>query len=520
MKRSKSAALIILLTARIAGAGTDPIAMIEARVGPPPDPDPIMETVRTQFAREGFAVTRTAIDDAFGGRLPAPAIEDPALSALAALQELDEGFQLYVNADYARAEAKLESALRGARRNPALLASDSKNLEPIFRAMSALALSQKRLKKTEAKLATFRELIRAFPNRPLSRDDFGPADIDDYKAVAKATSAQPRGELRIDVDDPRVEVFVDGQMRGMGKVELADLVPGVYRVFLRTSSRSELGRTYAIEVRPGGEARLGVSWQVDSRVWIRGPAMALELASDGELRDIAGDASVLASWTQPGMICVVERVQVAGKPALDGTLYRTDRVAVRHHRVMLDGDLAARADELARALRDGTPPEPLAVASTSRRARVVAPPASHSTAALAAGLALMTGGMAIDATTYASGAETHTALERAALASFAVGAALAGTGMYLHARAARADRVTAAAAGIGIGLLFAGTFALVTSQDPSPAFPADGLAIAGVAAAGAGAAALGASLWRSARSPALIVVSQQHGAVVGVAGAF
>jgi hypothetical protein len=83
--------------------------------------------------------------------------------------------------------------------------------------------------------------------------------------------------------------------------------------------------------------------------------------------------------------------------------------------------------------------------------------------------------------------------------------------MYVHARGARADRAAALAAGLGIGLLAAGTFAVITSQDPSPAFAADGLLAAGAVTATAGAAALGTSLWLS---------SQQRGAVVGIAGAF
>jgi hypothetical protein len=110
---------------------------------------------------------------------------------------------------------------------------DTRNLEATFKILAVLALSQARRGDSAGSVATMIELIRTFRSQPIARADYGPDAERLYRAVWKQVQAMDRGQLAITVESDQAVIFVDGQIRGLGRATLTDLIPGVYRVFVQ-----------------------------------------------------------------------------------------------------------------------------------------------------------------------------------------------------------------------------------------------------------------------------------------------
>jgi hypothetical protein len=317
-----------------------------------------MEPLLDELEARGFAARSASVIQWIGSRAPRPGTLDKGKTAAEITQFADTGYEAYTQGRFAAAQAVLQHALDQVHRNPALLALDTTNLNATFKILVGLALSQAKLGDTGGSVATMIELIRTFRGQAIARADYGPDAEQLYRAVGKQVQAMGRGQLAITVESDQAVIFVDGQIRGLGKATLADLIPGVYRVFVQVPATA--GRQYELEVSANQRTSLHVDWDLDSSLWVTEPWIGLVFATEAERAKQAEFAGKLARrWSDGELIAVVGMVQLQGKPGVTGHVYDLGGNVVRSAVVLLDGpDGPGGADEvklrsLARFLDDG-----------------------------------------------------------------------------------------------------------------------------------------------------------------------
>jgi hypothetical protein len=342
---------------------TRPTIVLESYVGQrPANASALMEPLLDELEARGFAARPAQVLRWIGGRAPRPGALDRDRTAAEITRPAALGYAAYTRGKFAEAEAILRHALEQVHRNPAVLALDTTNLNATFKILVGLALSQAKLGDSSGSEATMVELIRTFPGTPITRADYGPDAEQLYRAVLRAVGKQVqaigRGELAIAVDNDQAVIFVDGQIRGLGKATLGDLIPGLYRVFVQVPATA--GRQYELLVNANQRTSLHVDWDLDSSLWVAEPWVGFVFATEAERARQAGFAGKLVRrWSDGEMIVVVGAGQLQGKPAVTGTLYDLGGNVVRHAVVLVDGSAGAsgaseaKLRSLARFLDDG-----------------------------------------------------------------------------------------------------------------------------------------------------------------------
>lgn len=362
--RARGAIVITCLMVMASGAyaspiATSPIVVLEAYGGRrPANVDRFMIPLRDALERHGFAARPETLNRLFGGRIPRPGILDRGVTTADILELINTGYEDFTHAKFNEAARKLTDAIGKLSRNSALLVLDTGNQEAVYKAYVGLSLSQSRLGLTDQATATMAELVRMFRTQPLSRAEHGPTAEQFARKVYKQVSAQGRGRLRIQTGNPRAMIFVDRQIRGMGKAALDDLVPGVYHVLVQEPQTA--GLAYDVEVPESGEVVLDATWEIDTSLIATARWFGFELANDIERRKEAIYAGSYARrWTGRELVAVVGTMKLQGRPALIGTLYLATGSVLRSGVIVLEDALDdaddATLDALAKFLADGTP---------------------------------------------------------------------------------------------------------------------------------------------------------------------
>jgi hypothetical protein len=256
-------------------APTNGIVVFEARVGSPYNArDKISDAIARAFEDEGYAATPAAIAHTLGPRMPRPGVDDRQLTTAQVLQPLSGGFLAWTQGRFEEAEKRLVGGLGQYERNIALVVTDNSNQDIVFRAMAALALSQWAIgdrTRDRAKQAAAREsmlnLHRACPTRRFSSEEFAPDAIEYHRQIGKEAAALGTGSISVRVDSPNVMVFVDGQMRGTGRADLAGMVPGEHAVYLQEPGRGGTGRRFGLNVSANQDAIVNVAWEAHAAFW-------------------------------------------------------------------------------------------------------------------------------------------------------------------------------------------------------------------------------------------------------------
>jgi hypothetical protein len=370
-----------------------PILVLEAHVGArPSELDATVGPVLDELEQRGFAAHPASITRVLGGRAPRPGVLDGGKTAAEITQLVESGFDAFTRGKYKDAETSLGLAVQQIQRNPALLVLDATNARSTFHAFVGLALSQAKLGNAADSVETMTELLRSFSTQTISRAEYGPQAEQFYRAVQKQTQLMGRGRLAVAAGNDHAMIFVDGELRGMGKAALADLIPGTYRVFVEVPGTS--GRQYEVEVRANADRRLDVDWQVDGSLLVSSQWVGFVFASETERGKEASYAGALARRWGGDRIVVVGTTRLQGRSAVIATLYRASGEVARSALVVTGGSDDARLRSLARFIADGTPSDELARVTgvTNRPAAVAAaPPRRRDRAPLGAQLCLGTG---------------------------------------------------------------------------------------------------------------------------------
>lgn len=474
-------ALMVSAAAQAAPTSAARIVVLQSRVGPSQSAiaDELAPILYEELEAEGFAVRPTTIADVLKGQLPLPGILDRGLTTADIMLPVELGYKDWARGKFAEAESRLVPALARIYRNPALLVADTKNLDTTFRALVALALSQSRLGKAAESEETMMELIRMFGSRPISRAEYGPPAEKLYQKVLQQAATAGRGQLFITTDHDQAVIFVDGQIRGIGKAGVGDLVPGIHHVLVQVTTTA--GRQYKVEIKANEALLLETVWKVDMALSVTDPWVSLVFASEADRNQEGVFAGELAKrWGGHGMVAVVSPVQLQGRPFLIGTLYRADGTIVRGAFTSLDGDRRALLRSLAKYLADGTVGPSLNIIGSGQNdappmqaLRESVRPATRWTSKLvvaAGGLALAAGSVAFLATEADDFAPPTSDDPRApAVGVMLGGSVVVGTGVYLWLRESRETSVLAAAlVGAGAASLVAGGALYLTDEDQAP----------------------------------------------------
>lgn len=370
-----------------------PILVLEAHVGArPSELDATVGPVLDELERRGFAAHPASITRALGGRAPRPGALDGGKTAAEITQLVESGFDAFTRGKYKDAETSLDLAVHQIKRNPALLVLDATNARSTFHAFVGLALSQAKLGNAADSVETMTELLRSFSTQTVSRAEYGPQAEQFYRAVQKQTQLMGRGRLTVAAGDDHAMIFVDGELRGMGKAALADLIPGSYRVFIEVPGTS--GRQYEVEVRANADSRLDVDWQVDASLLVSSQWVGFVFASEVERSKEASYAGTVARRWGGDSIVIVGTTRLQGRSAVIATLYRASGEVERSALVVTGGGGdAARLRSLARFIADGTPSDGLARVTgvQSPRTAEAAPPEPHGSMPLGAQLCVGAG---------------------------------------------------------------------------------------------------------------------------------
>lgn len=267
------------------------------------DPKALATRVETQISRSGDTLSDADLAEALG--------------------LVDTGYAGWLAGEFGRAAEELSAALAMFRDRPATVAAQPGHRDAVFRALVGLSLARARLGDTEAATAAMAELVRSFPDREISRAEFGPEPRALYANVKADLGEQDRGTLRVDTDDSTVVVFVNGRYAGIGTQTLEDLHPGSYRLFAQRGS--EPGRVHDIDVASGGEHSLSITWGLDASLRSAAEYVGFVFADERSRQDSeAGYASSVARRIKATGVVVVGIRRYRGRRSIVGTVIDLD----------------------------------------------------------------------------------------------------------------------------------------------------------------------------------------------------
>lgn len=478
--------------------------VFEAHVGEPSLAETMLMTrLRDELESLGLVAQPASLLKTVGGRVPRPGIADPSVTLAELAKLVDTGHNAFTDGDFETAVVLLTKAVRLIKRNPALLVLDTGNAAMVFRAYASLGFSlnkrtrsaenrdtdkrkvssdpQDQLKLTPEAEAVLSKLIRMYPAMRVQKNDYGPIAEQAYLALHRRVLARGSGRLVLRANDGHAMIFVDGQMRGLGTVKVAELLVGDHDVFVQTGT----GRRYELSVNPNEETVFEIDPKIDTCLSVNDERAWFQFSTETErAREAVCGGELSRRWATSNTVAVVGPMAVNGKPAIIATLYRLNGEAVRPTGfVPLEQAGVASIHALARYIADGTPGEgvrlimhggPSDKRSWTSQKSEERHPSLLSALVIGTGSIVVVGGAVVYVASKADDFTKPTYNDRREPAVWAMtgGSAVLGVGIYSWVRETRpAGVVTSAALGTGIAAIVAGTELYLTDQDQQPSGP-------------------------------------------------
>jgi len=297
--------LIVALVISSAGVARGRGAVvIESYAGARPfDADGFMAPVLAELASKGF-VTGKPLAARLDSEVSLPGDSLNAAAIADAERLIDHGYGAFLKGQFDIAVDELGRALDALRAMPATVARHQSLRDPAIRAHLGLALAHLRLGHAESATATMAEFVRSFPDREISRAQYGPEPAELLRKVRGELDQRGRGALSIEVDDPTAVIFLNERYLAVGQASASDLYAGRYRVYVQRGVTP--GRVHLVDVVPGSEQKLPVRWRLDAalttRGWV-GLGLDGEAARAGEA-ELASDLGVALGASQVVVLSV------------------------------------------------------------------------------------------------------------------------------------------------------------------------------------------------------------------------
>jgi hypothetical protein len=468
--------IVIPLEGRAAPSSANaPVLVLEAYTGvPPASAARPMATLNRELEARGFAARTESILRLAGQNIPRPGVADPNVTTRVVAQNVDAAYIQFTQGQYKEAAATLTTSIDVMLRNQALFAIDSSNNDVMFKGLATLSLCKGKLGDAAGAVATMKELIRMFPTRALPRGQYGPSDEAFYRAVSQQVSQMGRGNLTIAGGDSRAVLFVDGQIRGVGTVSLANLTPGIYHVFVQVPGTP--GRAYDAPVFANGDSYVTAMYEIDSKLWVTADKVELRFANDSDREREARYASeLLRRWSpDAGRIAVVGIKKHQERDALFGTLYTANGTELFTAVIALSEVTDVKLRMLSQFLADGESGEGLTILKGRSEPRLVDTPARERSSnvlpaamTLAGGLSVVAGAVVV-ATSDGNEGETCCVHRRGPGITMIAGGALAGAFGLVSLRFEHRPARPYVLVGLGLAAIGTGGALLYLDEDNDP----------------------------------------------------
>jgi hypothetical protein len=310
--------LMVLMTC-IRSAGAESIVLESYAGKRPSNAIRLLSPVLDEMTGRGFLVGPGRVGSAFEERQSRPggALGKQEMADVTRL--VDDGYRAWQNGDFRAAIEKLTLALRQFDSNPAVVARERSLPVFVMRALVGYALAHRRLGHSEDAERAMSELVRSFSDAEFSRASYGPEAQAFYDGVKQSLEQRGRGSLVVEVDDPRVIIFLNEHFEGTAKIDRRDLLPGTYRVFVRRGDDD--GRVHIVNVEPNREAKLRIEWAFDT-AFVSSPGwtgFAFGSAEDKAKLE-APYAMRVARMLDANGVVVLGLGQADGRPAVVGSV--------------------------------------------------------------------------------------------------------------------------------------------------------------------------------------------------------
>jgi len=516
---------------------------IESHVGSRPlDADGVIVPFRKSLLAAGVQaypkVVATEIRD-----VPMAAIKDPSLAYSALRDHVELAWKTFLNerneaGDYvAAARQQFEEVVRKAHDNPGVVILDGTSRELMTRAYVGLALCQDRGGDPTSSNATIAELIRSYPEQPITRGMFGKEAEKLYNRGRAIADGLQRGKLLVQVSEPDAQVFINEFGRGRGGTFTSDVLPGSYRILVKVGTTTH---RYNVDVSAGGTSQLTLDWRLEQALVVSEDWVGFMISeADRDQQELEYARGVSRKLGGVSSLVVTRVAGAESRRVVVGSRYEQlagRGLLVRRGRVQLGGrDDQTRLDALAGYVVKGTSSPLVLEGGSEKDNRDPSVATSERRSRLVPGLVLATGALVIAAgltlfqiSEIDDGSQpTYRDTRPAGIGIAVTGAAVVGTGISLWMRRSReAGSVGAVLVGGGIAAFVSGTVLYALDEDVRPDGYIDccntartGVIVGAVGALVAGA---GAVLWLRGgpESSTPVVAVRGDGTFVGWAGSF
>ncbi|HUS28009.1 MAG TPA: hypothetical protein VMZ53_05855 [Kofleriaceae bacterium] len=231
--------------------------------------------------------------------------------------QVDVGFKAWVGGRFDEAIKVLVPLVETAHGNSGEFARNPALREPLLKGLIALALAYQRIGDLGAMQATFREIIRAYPDAQIARAKYGPDAATAFEGVAREVQAGGTGKLTVKLADDTGVVFIDEAYRAAGSTTV-ELVPGEYRVVAMLNKQPS--RSHLVNVRANANVTVEIDVKLDQAVRTVGYA-GLQFASESDREEHEAQyAAAFATAVGANAVAVVGIDDVKGRPAVVGSL--------------------------------------------------------------------------------------------------------------------------------------------------------------------------------------------------------
>lgn len=322
--RLRTLTLAALLSAAMqTPAGAEPIAIESYAGARPDDARGVVDPLLGDLAKRGYLTGRALVarieQDVSRSGDPLGRAEGDNLAARA-----EDGFNAFRQGHFQEAVAGLEQVWAAVLAHPATVAERQDLRDSVIKVLLGLALANSRLDNQEASIKYMAEFLRCFPDREISRAQYGPEPADLARKVRGELERAAYGTLRVEVlDDPggAAVVFLNERYVSVGSAELDKLYPGVYRVIVRGKLN---GRVHEVNVEAGSKKLLQVRLATEAALTTPGSAVLVFPNEDERATGEAASAASLGSALRANEVAVVGIRDVNGRRTLIGALIAAD----------------------------------------------------------------------------------------------------------------------------------------------------------------------------------------------------
>ncbi|MBL4633196.1 MAG: hypothetical protein JKY56_04945, partial [Kofleriaceae bacterium] len=233
--------------------------VLESYVGPRPrDADHLVGPLLDELKKAGFRGSSVV-----GSRIQARHSITPEKLSKKDIQKIR---QLILDGELAYSTSRFEGAIDFAGKGlalllqrPATMATQQQVRDLMYGALITLSMAHHRLGNTDKLREVMGEYIRSFPDKEVSRRDYGPEGAEIYRKVIREMNEHKRGELQI-AAGAGATIFINERYVGLGSFNIK-LFPGQYRVY--TQKGAKAGRVHLVTVEEGGKTPLIVDELLD-----------------------------------------------------------------------------------------------------------------------------------------------------------------------------------------------------------------------------------------------------------------